>query len=294
MLARECNLRAIVLFSLVMPALASSSKMERVRFLENPPPTASPEVLLRQDPGDAPTDNFALRSSAQEVTASSTDTDPQAGERQLTLLGSATAAVSAAQQPSLDDPVRAFYRGLANPAAGSEEPLPAQQPAQLPAAAIQPPLPTLAPWGVSGTLPPTIPRAPMPLGVVPDGTIGRTSAGTDVKAKMGELNTAVNNVLTELTQQLEQQQRFAMEKEEMLEKEQAQVSSLTQENMQLGGQVAQLQASRVGMVEDAKSLSEDVQGRLVAWISKYESTMLRQAPGQAVLSGAAPAPPVQL
>merc|ERR1719353_2449501 len=130
---------------------------------------------------------------------------------------------------------------------------------------------------MSGTLPPALSPPQMPIGVVPQGTLGRTSAGTDVKAKMGELNTAVNNVLTELTQQLEQQQRFAMEKEEMLEKEQAQVQSLTQENMQLGAEVAQLQASRVGMVEDAKSLSEDVQGRLVSWISKYESNALQQA-----------------
>merc|ERR1719324_2042782 len=218
---------------------------------------------------------------------SATDTDSKTGERQLTLLGSATAALSAARQPSMDDPVRAFYRGLANPTASSEEPLPAQ-PAQLPAAEIQPPLPTLSPWGTSGTLPPAIPPAPMPLGVVPTGTIGRTSAGTDVKAKMGELNTAVNNVLTELTQQLEQQQRFAMEKEEMLEKEQAQVSTLTQENMQLGAQVAQLQASKVGMVEDAKSLSEDVKTRLSTWIAKYESSALRQAQGQVAV------PPVQL
>merc|ERR1719299_73458 len=104
---------------------------------------------------------------------------------------------------------------------------------------------------------------------------------------MGELNTAVNNVLSELTQQLEQQQRFAMEKEEALEKEQAQVSTLTQENMQLGAQVAQLQASRVGMVEDAKSLSDDVQSRLATWIAKYESGALGQAQGQAA------APPVQ-
>merc|ERR1719420_2469577 len=133
---------------------------------------------------------------------------------------------------------------------------------------------------MSGTLPPALPPQ-MPIGVVPQGTLGRTSSGTDVKAKMGELNTAVNNVLSELTQQLEQQQRFAMEKEEMLEKEQAQVSTLTQENMQLGAQVAQLQASRVGMVEDAKALSEDVQGRLVAWISKYESRAIGQAQGQA-------------
>merc|ERR1719405_41 len=120
--------------------------------------------------------------------ASSSDTDVNTGERQLTLLGSATAAVSAARQPGLDDPVRAFYRGLANPTAGGEEPLPAQplpaQPAQLPAAEIQPPLPTLSPWGTSGTLPPTLPPAGIPLGVVPQGTIGRTSAGTDVKAKM--------------------------------------------------------------------------------------------------------------
>merc|ERR1719324_2105566 len=212
---------------------------------------------------------------------SATDTDSKTGERQLTLLGSATAALSAARQPSMDDPVRAFYRGLANPTATSEEPLPAQ-PAEVPAAEIQPPLPTLSPWGTSGTLP-TIPPAPMPLGVVPEGTIGRTSAGTDVKAKMGELNTAVNNVLNELTQQLEQQQRFAMEKEEMLEKEQAQVSTLTQENMQLGAQVAQLQASRVGMVEDAKSLSEDVKTRLSSWIAKYESNALRQAQAPAAV-----------
>merc|ERR1719247_2847568 len=217
----------------------------------------------------------ALRISPAAGTAS-TDSDAQSGERQLRLLGSATAAVSSAQQPSLDDPVRAFYRGLANPAAGGEEPLPAQ-PAQLPQADLQPALPTLSPWGSSASALPTMPPAPVPLGVVPPGTIGRTSTGTDVKAKMGELNTAVNNVLTELTQQLEQQQRFAMEKEESLEKEQAQVSSLTQENMQLGGQVAQLQASRVGMVEDAKSLSEDVQSRLESWISKYESNALQQA-----------------
>merc|ERR1719324_552141 len=221
---------------------------------------------------------------------SATEDDPKSGDRQLTLLGSATAAASAARQPSLDDPVRAFYRGLANPTAGSEEPLPAQ-PAQAPAAEIQPPLPTLSPWGTSGTLAPAIPPAPMPLGVVPQGTIGRTSAGTDVKAKMGELNTAVNNVLSELTQQLEQQQRFAMEKEEALEKEQAQVQSLTQENMQLGSQVAQLQASRVGMVEDAKSLSDDVQSRLATWISKYESRAVAPA---AQAQGPAALPPVQL
>merc|ERR1719409_1162291 len=140
---------------------------------------------------------------------------------------------------------------------------------------------------MSGTLPPALPPAPMPIGVVPQGTLGRTSSGTDVKAKMGELNTAVNNVLSELTQQLEQQQRFAMEKEEMLEKEQAQVQTLTQENMQLGSQVAQLQAAKVGMVEDAKSLSEDVQSRLATWIAKYESGALGQAQGQAA------APPVQ-
>merc|ERR1719353_1318227 len=132
---------------------------------------------------------------------------------------------------------------------------------------------------MSGTLPPALPPPQIPMGVVPQGTLGRTSSGTDVKAKMGELNTAVNNVLSELTQQLEQQQRFAMEKEEMLEQEQAQVSSLTQENMQMGAQVAQLQASRVGMVEDAKSLSEDVQAKLVTWIAKYESSAFRQAQG---------------
>merc|ERR1719353_2254690 len=134
---------------------------------------------------------------------------------------------------------------------------------------------------MSGTLPPALSPPQMPMGVVPQGTLGRTSSGTDVKAKMGELNTAVNNVLSELTQQLEQQQRFAMEKEESLEKEQAQVQSLTQENMQLGAQVAQLQASRVGMVEDAKSLSEDVQTKLATWIAKYESSAFRQAQGQA-------------
>jgi hypothetical protein len=136
----------------------------------------------------------------------------------------------------------------------------------------------------------------MPLGVLPTGSIGRTSAGTDVKAKMGELNTAVNNVLTELTQQLEQQQSFAIQKEEALEKEQAQVATLTQENMQLGAQVAQLEASRVGMVEDAKSLSDDVQTRLSTWISKYEPRALGPAqvpPVQAAVPPA-PAPPVQL
>merc|ERR1719299_383455 len=101
---------------------------------------------------------------------------------------------------------------------------------------------------------------------------------------MGELNTAVNNVLSELTQQLEQQQRFAMEKEEALEREQSQVQTLTQENMQLGAQVAQLQASRVGMVEDAKSLRDDVQSRLATWIAKYESRAV--APGAAGAPGA--------
>jgi len=282
MATSEGNLRAILLLTLVTPVLASSSKVHSVRFLESPPATAQPEVLLREDSGEATTDISALRSSQQAAATLQTENDPNAGERQLRLLGSATAAVSAVQQPSLDDPVRAFYRGLAGPAAGSEEPLPAQ-PAQVPAAEIQPPLPTLSPWGTSGTLPPTLPPAGVPLGVVPQGTIGRTSAGTDVKAKMGELNTAVNNVLSELTMQLEQQQRFAMEKEEMLEKEQAQVSSLTQENMQLGAEVAQLQASRVGMVEDAKSLSEDVQNRLSSWITKYESNALRQAQAPAAV-----------
>jgi hypothetical protein len=260
--------------------------MKRVRFLESPPTTAPPEVLLREDPGAAPMDTPAMRISPAAGTAS-TDSDAQSGERQLRLLGSATAAVSSAQQPSMDDPVRAFYRGLANPAAGGEEPLPAQ-PAQLPQAELQPALPTLSPWGTSASALPTMAPAPVPLGVVPPGTIGRTSAGTDVKAKMGELNMAVNNVLEELTQQLEQQQRFAMEKEDMLEREQAQVQSLTQENMQMGAEVAQLQASRVGMVEDAKSLSEDVQSRLASWIAKYESTALRTAQGQAAV------PPVQL
>jgi len=292
MAAREGNLRAILLIALVAPVLSSSSKMKRVRFLDNPPGTASPEVLLRAEPGEVPRD---APSSLQDSV--STQNDDDSGGRTLRLLGSATAAVSTVQQPSLDDPVRAFYRGLAGPPAVIDEPAPAQpvQRAQLPAE-VQPPLPTLSPWGMSGTLPPALPPQ-MPIGVVPQGTLGRTSSGTDVKAKMGELNTAVNNVLSELTQQLEQQQRFAMEKEEMLEKEQAQVQTLTQENMQLGAQVAQLQASKVGMVEDAKSLSEDVKTRLESWIAKYESTALRQPqpqPQATLVGGQAAAPPVQL
>jgi len=265
---------------LVAPgARASAATAKRARFLDSPATAAPPEVLLRDDSKEVSRDapGAALPAALPAITASLNDRDAAAGDRQLRLLGSATAAVSAVQQPAVEDPVRAFYRGLADPAAASDDIAQAQIPAE-----VQAPLPTLAPWGVSGTLPP----APMP--VLPAGNIGRgTPPGTDVKAKMGELNTAVNNVLSELTQQLEQQQRFAMDSHDALEKEQAQVQTLTQENMQLGSQVAQLQASRVGMVEDAKSLSDDVQSRLATWISKYESGALGQAQGQAA------APPVQ-
>jgi len=269
---------------LVAPgARASAATAKRARFLDSPATAAPPEVLLRDDSKEVSRDapGAALPAALPAITASLNDRDAAAGDRQLRLLGSATAAVSAVQQPAVEDPVRAFYRGLADPAAASDDIAQAQIPAE-----VQAPLPTLAPWGVSGTLPP----APMPLGVLPAGNIGlptQKPPGTDVKAKMGELNTAVNNVLSELTQQLEQQQRFAMDSHDALEKEQAQVQTLTQENMQLGSQVAQLQASRVGMVEDAKSLSDDVQSRLATWISKYESGALGQAQGQAA------APPVQ-
>merc|ERR1719515_288649 len=284
MAASGVNLRSILLLMLVAPgARASAATAKRARFLDSPATAAPPEVFLRDDSKEVSRDapGAALPAALPAITASLNDRDVAAGDRQLRLLGSATAALSAVQQPAVEDPVRAFYRGLADPAAASDDIAQAQIPAE-----VQAPLPTLAPWGVSGTLPP----APMPLGVLPAGNIGLPPTkppGTDVKAKMGELNTAVNNVLSELTQQLEQQQRFAMEKEEMLEKEQAQVSSLTQENMQLGAQVAQLQASRVGMVEDAKSLSEDVQAKLVTWIAKYESSALQQAQTSAGL------PPVQ-
>jgi len=270
---------------LVAPgARAASATAKRARFLDSPATAAPPEVFLRDDSKEVSRDapGAALPAALPAITASLNDRDAAAGDRQLRLLGSATAAaVSAVQQPAVEDPVRAFYRGLADPAAASDDIAQAQIPAE-----VQAPLPTLAPWGVSGTLPP----APMPLGVLPAGNIGlptQKPPGTDVKAKMGELNTAVNNVLSELTQQLEQQQRFAMDSHDALEKEQAQVQTLTQENMQLGSQVAQLQASRVGMVEDAKSLSDDVQSRLATWISKYESGALGQAQGQAA------APPVQ-
>jgi len=284
MAASGVNLRSILLLMLVAPgARAASATAKRARFLDSPATAAPPEVFLRDDSKEVSRDapGAALPAALPAITASLNDRDAAAGDgRQLRLLGSATAAVSAVQQPAVEDPVRAFYRGLAGPAAASDDIAQAQIPAE-----VQAPLPTLAPWGVSGTLPP----APMPLGVLPAGNIGlgNTPPGTDVKAKMGELNTAVNNVLSELTQQLEQQQRFAMDSHDALEKEQAQVQTLTQENMQLGSQVAQLQASRVGMVEDAKSLSDDVQSRLATWISKYESGALGQAQGQAA------APPVQ-
>jgi len=286
MAASGANLRCFIFIALVAPVLSSSSKMKRVRFLETPQTSAPAEVLLREGPAAAPGQEPApgLLRSEQEAAQAPLGGGDAETDRQLRLLGSATAALSAVQQPTLEDPVRNFYRGLANPAA-SDDTAQAQIPPE-----IQPPLPTLSPWGTSGNIVPTIPPAPMPIGVLPSGSLGRTSAGTDVKAKMGELNTAVNNVLSELTQQLEQQQRFAMEKEEMLEKEQAQVQTLTQENMQLGSQVAQLQASRVGMVEDAKSLSDDVQSRLQTWIAKYES----RAFGQPQAQPAAAAPPVQL
>jgi len=280
MAASGVNLRSILLLMLVAPgARAASATAKRARFLDSPATAAPPEVLLRDDSKEVSRDapGAALPAALPAITASLNDRDVAAGDRQLRLLGSATAAVSAVQQPAVEDPVRAFYRGLADPAAASDDIAQAQ---------VQAPLPTLAPWGVSGTIPP----APMPLGVLPAGNIGlptQKPPGTDVKAKMGELNTAVNNVLSELTQQLEQQQRFAMDSHDALEKEQAQVQTLTQENMQLGSQVAQLQASRVGMVEDAKSLSDDVQSRLATWISKYESGALGQAQGQAA------APPVQ-
>jgi len=285
MAASGVNLRSILLLVLVAPgARAAAATAKRARFLDSPATAAPPEVLLRDDSKEVPRDapGAVLPAALPAITASLNDRDAAAGDgRQLRLLGSATAAVSAVQQPAVEDPVRAFYRGLADPAAASDDIAQAQIPAE-----VQAPLPTLAPWGVSGTLPP----APMPLGVLPAGNIGLPPTkppGTDVKAKMGELNTAVNNVLSELTQQLEQQQRFAMDSHDALEKEQAQVQTLTQENMQLGSQVAQLQASRVGMVEDAKSLSDDVQSRLATWISKYESGALGQAQGQAA------APPVQ-
>lgn len=280
MAASGVNLRSILLLMLVAPgARAAAATAKRARFLDSPATAAPPEVFLRDDSKEVSRDapGAALPAALPAITASLNDRDAAAGDRQLRLLGSATAAVSAVQQPAVEDPVRAFYRGLAGPAAASDDIAQAQ---------VQAPLPTLAPWGVSGTLPP----APMPLGVLPAGNIGlptQKPPGTDVKAKMGELNTAVNNVLSELTQQLEQQQRFAMDSHDALEKEQAQVQTLTQENMQLGSQVAQLQASRVGMVEDAKSLSDDVQSRLATWISKYESGALGQAQGQAA------APPVQ-
>jgi len=283
MAASGVNLRSILLLMLVAPgARAAAATAKRARFLDSPATAAPPEVFLRDDSKEVSRDapGAALPAALPAITASLNDRDAAAGDRQLRLLGSATAALSAVQQPTVEDPVRAFYRGLAGPAAASDDIAQAQIPAE-----VQAPLPTLAPWGVSGTLPP----APMPLGVLPAGNIGmgNTPPGTDVKAKMGELNTAVNNVLSELTQQLEQQQRFAMDSHDALEKEQAQVQTLTQENMQLGSQVAQLQASRVGMVEDAKSLSDDVQSRLATWISKYESGALGQAQGQAA------APPVQ-
>jgi hypothetical protein len=295
MAASGAHLRSILLIALVAPALASSSTMKRARFLETPPTEAPAQVILRDSYGEAPQGNLgpALRSSQQATSSFSSESDAALGDRQLRLLGSATAAVSAVQQPTLEDPVRAFYRGLANPdGVTTATDAQAQQPPQ----DLQPPLPTLSPWGASGASAiPTLPPVPMPLGGLPPagslgaGTSSRT--GTDVKAKMGELNTAVNNVLNELTQQLEQQQRFAMEKEEALEKEQAQVQTLTQENMQLGSQVAQLQASRVGMVEDAKSLSDDVQTKLATWISKYESRAVAPA---AQAQGPAALPPVQL
>lgn len=275
------NLRYILIAALVTPVLSSSSNVHAVRFLETPPTSAPPPaVFLRDNSGEVSRDTSpdALRSAQQTAaTTSFSENDVEPGNRQLRLLGSATAALSAAQQPALEDPVRAFYRGLADQPAGSDAPAPAQVPQVPQDAQVQPPLPTLSPWGMSGTVAPP----PVPLGGLPSMPSGRTSSGTDVKAKMGELNTAVNNVLSELTQQLEQQQRFAMDKEEALEKEQAQVSTLTQENMQLGAQVAQLQASRVGMVEDAKSLSDDVQSRLATWIAKYESRAVGQAQGQA-------------
>jgi len=286
MAASGVNLRSILLLMLVAPgARAAAATAKRARFLDSPATAAPPEVFLRDDSKEVSRDapGAALPAALPAITASLNDRDVAAGDRQLRLLGSATAAVSAVQQPAVEDPVRAFYRGLAGPAAASDDIAQAQIPAE-----VQAPLPTLAPWGVSGTLPP----APMPLGVLPAGNIGLPPTkppGTDVKAKMGELNTAVNNVLSELTQQLEQQQRFAMDSHDALEKEQAQVQTLTQENMQLGSQVAQLQASRVGMVEDAKSLSDDVQSRLATWIAKYESS---RAPGQ--VPGQAAAPPVQL
>jgi len=295
MAAPGAHSRSIFLIALVAPsALASSSTMKRVRFLDAPAPVAPAaapaEVLLRDSSGEASQDipGVASRSPPQITSTLRSESDAAPGDRQLRLLGSATAAISAVEQPALEDPVRAFYRGLANPD-GVTTATDAQ--AQIPQE-VQPPLPTLSPWGASGAgAVPTLAPPPMPLGVLPVGSIGRTSSGTDVKAKMGELNTAVNNVLSELTQQLEQQQRFAMEKEEALEKEQAEVQTLTQENMQLGAQVAQLQASRVGMVEDAKSLRDDVQSRLATWIAKYES---RAAAGAGQAQVPAAPPPVQL
>merc|ERR1719390_519961 len=104
MAASGVNLRSILLLMLVAPgARASAATAKRARFLDSPATAAPPEVLLRDDSKEVPQGGpgAALPAALPVITASLNDRDAAAGDgRQLRLLGSATAAVSAVQQPT--------------------------------------------------------------------------------------------------------------------------------------------------------------------------------------------------
>merc|ERR1719454_2549957 len=82
--------------------------------------------------------------------------------------------------------------------------------------------------------------------------------GANVRAKMGELSSALNGVLEQLNQQTEQLNQH--------------VEKLTQEAEQKEQMNTQLKQEKEGMVQEAKTLSSDLQARLQAWIAKYATT----------------------
>jgi len=212
----------------------------------------------------------------------------------LTLLGSSTAQkrTELEQQP-LEDPVRQFYHGLASavqPAATA--PVAAQaRPAQAP----------LDPASAAGAASSGVAAAPTSVPVtrvLPESSSSNT--GATVRAKMGELSSALNGVLQQLNQQTEQlnqhvekltQEAQAKEQmvaqltqdkeqqalqlrqgEQQIQQLQEKVQSLTTETERLSDQLGQAQQEKQGMVEEAKTLSSDLQARLQSWITKYATT----------------------
>jgi len=222
--------------------------------------------------------------------ATSSSSSDESDIPSLTLLGSSTAQkrTELEQQP-LEDPVRQFYHGLASavqPAATAPVAPQAQQ--------AQAPVDPASAAGVAAA-PTSVPVTR----VLPESS-SSSNTGATVRAKMGELSSALNGVLQQLNQQTEQlnqhvekltQEAQAKEQmvaqltqdkeqqalqlrqgEQQIQQLQEKVQSLTTETERLSDQLGQAQQEKQGMVDEAKTLSSDLQARLQSWITKYATT----------------------